>query len=368
MRKLIVLLAVLSVLMVGTAAVAQTNPAPDVSDITVTGGNQIVVTGTITDNYAVDEVYVAIRDRETRNWFTGENWQPAFTRQAVFDHPGWTRNESEQVDVSFAVPTGSYAVGVQAYDFKDNMSETWFVVDVEGTPPPPPPDDCDIDGIGTALYGDITIKYPTCGVLPADGSYPLVVAGHGAQGDGASAARLHAFLVEHGYVVAGFDFEFAGFEQMPSQVSATIDAVNVSSPVDLTDEVGYIGTSFGGMVGLALYEQATADPRIEAIVSKIAYPRTDGPFNDNPPLLMINGDADHVIPIDQAYQFWQGRNTTKAFITLHGVGHDLRGGGQVLTTAPLAWFNTFLQNNSQLDILVEATQQQQNATLAENFG
>src|SRR5687767_9799756 len=63
-----------------------------------------------------------------------------------------------------------------------------------------------------------TVNYPAApgtsgtGIPAASGSFPLVVAGHGSQGNGAGAANLHRFLTEAGYVVAaptfpsGFDF------------------------------------------------------------------------------------------------------------------------------------------------------------------
>ena len=140
----------------------------------------------------------------------------------------------------------------------------------------------DLVEASTSRHLPTTVYYPASGsgtgATPACGSFPLIVAGHGSQGTGASAAAIHAFLTQAGYVLAaptlpsGFDFRL-----MAGDVSFVITKVVAASRGSGTPlqgmvdpkHVGYIGTSMGGMLGLSLYRSCCLDPRIDAVVSKI---------------------------------------------------------------------------------------------------
>lgn len=205
-----------------------------------------------------------------------------------------------------------------------------------------------------------TVAYPATSdgvdAEPVCRASRLVVAGHGAQGDGAAAARLHQFLVQAGYVVAaptfpqaaGGGFDFAG---NATDVSRTITKVRRLSAGDgllagrvKKKRVGYIGTSMGGIIGLQLVDEDGRDKRIKAVVAKAGrfYGTVEG--KGGPGLLMINGNADTVISYDAARQNYREANRPKGFITLDGIGHDLNtGGDQILTQAPLGFFAHFLK-------------------------
>jgi dienelactone hydrolase len=208
-----------------------------------------------------------------------------------------------------------------------------------------------------------TVNYPAApgtsgtGIPAASGSFPLVVAGHGSQGNGAGAANLHRFLTEAGYVVAaptfpsGFDFP-----NMAKDVSFVITKVLEQSAGGAGplagrvngDRIGYIGTSMGGMTGLSLYQACCHDARVDAVISKIGTaPSGTYDWPGGPPLLMINGDSDTTIRYSDALATYQKAAPPKGFITLEGVGHDLNvGTSRILQDAPLGFFAYHLLGQS----------------------
>jgi len=205
----------------------------------------------------------------------------------------------------------------------------------------------------------ITVAYPAVssgeGAKPVCRASHLVVAGHGSEGDGPSAARLHTYLVEQGYVVAAptlpSGYDFAGYTE---DVSRTITKVKRSSRsgsgvlagrIKGTADVGYIGTSMGAIIGLALVDKDGRDKRIGAVVAK-AGTALSGSFEGagGPPLLMINGNADSVIPYGDARRSYRAAKRPKGFITLGGVGHDLNTGGDpVLVESSTGFFDRYLR-------------------------
>lgn len=206
-----------------------------------------------------------------------------------------------------------------------------------------------------------TVAYPAASdgvdAEPVCRASRLVVAGHGAQGDGAAAARLHQFLVQAGYVVAAPTFPSSAggfdFDGYTTDVSRTITKVRRLGAADAgllsgrvkKRKVGYIGTSMGAIIGLHLVDEDGRDERIRAVVAKAGrfYGGTlegDG----GPAVLMVNGDADTVISYDEAKKAYRDAKRPKGFITLDGVGHDLNtGGDQILSEAPLGFFARFLK-------------------------
>jgi hypothetical protein len=192
------------------------------------------------------------------------------------------------------------------------------------------------------------------GAVPACGHFPLLILGHGSALNGASAVAGHAFLTQRGYVLAGPTYP-AGFDfhAYPGDVSFVLTrilaiAASEGSPLSgaiRTDRVGYIGTSLGGMIGLSLYQSCCLDPRIDAVVSKLGMaPNGTYSWRKGPPLLMINGDADPVIPYTQAVQTYEEAHRPKGLISLAGVGHGIDlGDDSVVRDATLGFFSFFLK-------------------------
>lgn len=200
-----------------------------------------------------------------------------------------------------------------------------------------------------------TVNYPAApgtsgtGVPSATGSFPLVVAGHGSQGNGAGAASIHRFLTEAGYVVAaptfpsGFDFPNMARDVSFVMTKMLEQSAGGSGPLAGRvngDRIGYIGTSMGGMIGLSLYQTCCHDARVDAVISKIGTaPSGTYDWPGGAPLLMINGDSDTTIRYSDAVATYQKAAPPKGLITLEGVGHDLNvGSSRILQDAPLGFF------------------------------
>lgn len=205
---------------------------------------------------------------------------------------------------------------------------------------------------------NISIAYPAtsngAGATPVCRKSRLIIAGHGSGGDGESAARLHSYLVQRGYVVAAPTFPNASgydFEGFATDVSRTITRVrklnrNSKSVLAnrLTGKVGYIGTSMGGIVGLQLVDRGTRDGRINAVVAKAGAHFGDLRGRGGPPLLMIHGNRDTTVDYSDGRQSYRQARRPKGFITLRGVDHGLNTGGDpIMTDASLGFYARFLK-------------------------
>ena len=82
------------------------------------------------------------------------------------------------------------------------------------------------------------------------------------------------------------------------------------------------------------------------MVSKIGMaPGGTYSWQQGPPLLMINGDADTTIPYDAAVETFENARRPKGLITLAGIGHDLNvGDDPILRDAPLGFFAFYLKD------------------------
>jgi fermentation-respiration switch protein FrsA (DUF1100 family) len=204
-----------------------------------------------------------------------------------------------------------------------------------------------------------TILYPAAratsgsGAPRACGRFALVVAGHGSGASGGSAATIHRFLAEQGYVVAAPTF--------PSRYDMTAYALDVKRVITVMlrrdrassgvlenvlrrKRVGYIGTSMGGFVGFGLYRSCCLDRRIDAVIPKLAYaPGSGFAWKRGAPLLMMNGTADDLIPYREAVRTYEGARRPKGLLTLKGVGHDFNTGSDpVVRDATLGFFGYYL--------------------------
>lgn len=152
---------------------------------------------------------------------------------------------------------------------------------------------------------------------------PLVVWLNGLGGRAGAEDPLLQALAEAGYVVAAPNTpEIAapvgsagGFVHLPGDATAVVDALtrpddgvaDELAPVIDTGRVGVAGHSIGGTgaYGVA-YHDCCRDDRISAVA--VFAPPSGAPFEggeyrfSGPPLLIIHGTADQVIPIEQSDQ------------------------------------------------------------------
>jgi dienelactone hydrolase len=204
-----------------------------------------------------------------------------------------------------------------------------------------------------------TVLYPSradrsgVGVPRACGRFPLVVAGHGSGGTGGSAATIHRFLAEQGYVVAAPTFP-ARFDPAASarDVSRVVTVMlrrdrrssGILGDLLRRTRIGYTGTSMGGFVGFALYRSCCLDRRIDAVIPKLAYaPGSGYAWRRGAPLLMINGTADELIPYRQAVRTYEAARRPKGLVSLRGVDHGFdTGGDPVVRDVTLGFFGSYL--------------------------
>ena len=229
-----------------------------------------------------------------------------------------------------------------------------------------------------------TVAYPAAtsgeGAVPICRRSPLVIAGHGSQGDGASAALLHRYLVERGYVVAAPTFRSGSydFDGFARDVTRTITKVlrasragggKIGGLVRRHGKVGYIGTSMGAIIGLRLTDRGHRDDRIGAVVAKAGAAfgrlRTRGA----PPVLMMNGDADTTIRYADARETYADLRRPKGLITLAGVGHDLNTRGDpIMVTASRLFLAHFLRGRDKaLAGIVRAARRSEIASLRKRW-
>ena len=204
-----------------------------------------------------------------------------------------------------------------------------------------------------------TVSYPAAsagsGTRAACGRFPLVVVAHGSQGTGASAAGLHAYLARNGYILASPTFPAStDMTGAARDVSAIISRVRgLSRHGDLPfsgrvrgSKVGFIGTSMGAMIGLSLFRRCCREPRVNAVIAKLGSAFGTGyRWAAGPPLLMINGTADDVVPYQDALNTYRRAKRPKGLVTLAGIGHDLlTGSDPILTEATLGFFARYLRH------------------------
>jgi pimeloyl-ACP methyl ester carboxylesterase len=177
------------------------------------------------------------------------------------------------------------------------------------------------------------------------GPHPLVLYAHGFLGSRTDNQRLLNHLVTHGYVAAAMDFPLTNLQSrggpnvadianQPADVSFVIDellAMNEDPESFLfglidPDRIGIAGVSLGGMTGLLVgYFESLRDSRIAA-VGVVAAPTCylPRPFFDGsgPPLLLVHGDIDVIVPYEEnAPPAFAEASTPKFLVTIAGATH-----------------------------------------------
>jgi uncharacterized protein len=219
---------------------------------------------------------------------------------------------------------------------------------------------------------------------------PLVIM---VTGDGLSGSKSSTWSVFfEAFAEAGipaFIFDFAGLgysEGTTAELTLTIGRSNMMSAVQWVKQqrwidsgrIGMLGSSFGGSVVL-LHAGEHDDAKVLALKSPVSYlpevHETDlGPdgmaawkrndysdhygfnysmyldgFNHNiygtarnikAPCLIVHGDADTVVPIDQSKRLAQSLTGEKILHVLPGVNHDYKQGDaqKVMTSLIVNWF------------------------------
>ena len=219
---------------------------------------------------------------------------------------------------------------------------------------------------------------PTPGAAPdkAAGPYPLIVFAHGLGGTPQGYMNLLAAWASQGFVVAAPLFPLSNGNvpggpdagdvvNQPKDMSDVIDSVLSDSLLPTgtlsglvnSQEIGAAGHSNGAVSTLGLVANTCClDSRVKAAVvmagTTEGFPPGHYDFSKAPPLLIVHGTADQLIPYRSAPLIYNEARGPKGLLTLVSGSHDAAG-GQDPRTAPTVihtttdFFKTYLAGNRQ---------------------
>jgi carboxymethylenebutenolidase len=186
--------------------------------------------------------------------------------------------------------------------------------------------------------GDVRLD---CFLPDADGQrFPAVIALHGSGGGHASMADPASLLAEQGfavYVLHYFDrtgtTEIDGlqtiFRHFPAWMKTLWDAVSFAARQPQVDphRIGLLGFSLGAYLALSA---SAIDSRIQAVVEYFGgMPKEMKLFTRRLcPVLILHGDQDKTVPVDEAYHLQQILEKKKIAYEMKiypGVGHGFSG-------------------------------------------
>jgi carboxymethylenebutenolidase len=197
------------------------------------------------------------------------------------------------------------------------------------------------------------------------GKYPavLVLHGHGGVPDEGKRSGTHAlarFLAESGYVALVPHYfgglkpskdiwkNARGFATWERRVSLIVGYAARRSDVD-PRRIGVLGTSLGSFVSLSV---AARDRRVSAVVEYVGgWPEWESLDPTRlPPVLILHGDADRVVPVEKAYRLEKIFQEAKVPYEMHiypGAGHGFRGDDhEDARKRTLAFFDTHVKREA----------------------
>ena len=254
-------------------------------------------------------------------------------------------------------PMSSHAVGVLTDTFVDHSRAT----PANGDQPEIPSRTL-VTTIWYPAQGNATASTPIQGASPdrSGGPYPLIVFAHGLGATPQSYEALLSRWAAAGYVVAAPRFPLTStnapgglnptdvFNQ-PGDVSYVITSVlhtsaqNTGPLAGLVDprEIGVAGHSDGAITTLGFFNTCCRDPRVKAAEildgDPQAYPGGRYDFNGIPPMLIVHGTADALLPYGQMVGVFNSAKAPKGLLALKGAGH----GNWLVPSSK--WFNSALQ-------------------------
>ena len=187
------------------------------------------------------------------------------------------------------------------------------------------------------------VRIPFERYLPRSaGRHPAIVLLHGSGGPAGNSAWIKArtrALIERGYVVfiphyfartgtsrASLVTIAMDLELWVDTAHAALDAVTADPAVD-AGRVGLLGLSLGSFVALG---EASGDGRVKAVAELLGglAPAHVGAASQLPPVLIVHGERDTVVPVRWAYALRDLLARHRRPYELHiypGMGHGLHG-------------------------------------------
>jgi dienelactone hydrolase len=256
-------------------------------------------------------------------------------------------------------PLSSHTVGVLTDTFVDHSRAT----PTNGNQPSLPSRTL-VTTIWYPAQGNATASTPIQGASPdrSGGPYPLIVFAHGLGATPQSYEALLSRWAAAGYVVAAPRFPLTStnapgglnptdvFNQ-PGDVSYVITSVLHASAqstgplAGLVDsrQIGVAGHSDGAITTLGFFNSCCRDPRVKAAEildgDPQAYPGGHYDFNGIPPMLIVHGTADALLPYGQMVGVFNSAKGPKGLLALEGAGHTN-------WLVPSKWFNSALQTTT----------------------
>jgi len=187
--------------------------------------------------------------------------------------------------------------------------------------------------------------------------FPAIISLHGSGGGHDTLAETARPLALQGfcvYVPHYFDRTGTVEAQMPAMflnfplwMKTLWDVVSLvaQQPAVDAERIGVLGFSLGAYLGLSL---GCIDARVQAVVEYFGgLPREIRPFMRRlPPTLILHGDADTVVPVDEAYSLQKALEERKVPYELEifpGEGHDFSAETRARADArTLAFFQKYL--------------------------
>lgn len=232
-----------------------------------------------------------------------------------------------------------------------------------------------------------TILYPataTPGGAPAQGAtpdvgagpYPLIVFAHGLGGTPQGYINVLAAWASEGFVVAAPLFPLSNGNvaggpdagdvvNQPKDMTFVISSVLADSRVPSgvlsglvdPDEIGAAGHSNGAVTTLGLVANTCCyNPAVKAAVvmagTTEGFPPGHYDFSKAPPLLLVHGTADQLIPYRSAPLIYNEARGPKGLLTLVGGSHDAAGGqdprsASTVIRSTTDFFEAYLNGNRQ---------------------
>jgi len=177
---------------------------------------------------------------------------------------------------------------------------------------------------------------PTYVWMPhSGGAFPLVVFVHGYDVGPLTYARFCSTLASAGYIVAapsfpledpsrGYGLDRADLPNEATDVAFVIDSLGHDALPDRIEDskVAVVGHSDGADVALMLgYQKGTFDSSVLAVVADAPDPMTGPSIPSKRPLLLIQGNADSVVPYSASQSVFRQVEAPQYYLTLLGAGH-----------------------------------------------
>jgi predicted dienelactone hydrolase len=169
----------------------------------------------------------------------------------------------------------------------------------------------------------------------ASGRFPLVVFVHGYDVGPSTYQRFCTEVASAGYVVAapsfpledpsrGYPLDRSDLPNEATDVSFVISSLlhaSVGAKID-PSEIAVAGHSDGADVALMVgYQDGLSDPRVDAVIADAPDPMSGAAASSTRPLLLVQGNADSVVPYSSSQAVFGQVQAPRYYVTLLGADH-----------------------------------------------